>query len=51
MSTPFLHFDPANYLRIDDPSPIGTSGSGASFATSTGDMLEVAAYANGTFRG
>jgi len=50
MTTPLLHFDPANYLRIDEPSPIGTSGSGASFATSTGDVLEVSCFGPGVFR-
>jgi alpha-D-xyloside xylohydrolase len=50
MTTAFLHFDPANYLRLDDPNAIDTSGSGASFATSTGDVLEVTCFGPGVFR-
>jgi alpha-D-xyloside xylohydrolase len=46
----FLHFDPVNYLRIENPSAIDTSASGASFATSTGDLLEVGSYGPGVFR-
>ena len=34
-------FDPTAYLRLDAPQSLGASASGASFATSTGDMLEV----------
>ena len=38
-----LHFNPSNYLRIEDPRPLDTTASGASFATSTGDILDVTA--------
>jgi alpha-D-xyloside xylohydrolase len=45
-----LHFNPTNYLRIEDPRTIDTSASGASFATSTGDVLEVTSFGPGIFR-
>lgn len=45
-----LHFDPTNYLRIEDPRAIDTSAGGASFATSTGDLMEVSSYGPGIFR-
>ena len=45
-----LHFDPTNYLRLEDPRAIDTSSAGASFATSTGDILEVTSYGPGVFR-
>ena len=43
-------FDPAAFLRLDVEGSLGATGTGASFATSTGDMLDVTAYANGAFR-
>jgi alpha-D-xyloside xylohydrolase len=43
-------FDPSSYLRLDVEGSLGATGTGASFATSTGDMLDVAAHANGAFR-
>ncbi len=43
-------FDPSSYLRLDIEGSLGATGAGASFATSTGDMLDVTAYANGAFR-
>ena len=45
-----LHFNPTNYLRLEDPRTIDTSASGASFATSTGDILEVTSFGPGVFR-
>ncbi len=42
--------DAAAYLRIDAPQTFGTSASGASFATSTGDILDVACFGPGIFR-
>ena len=33
--------DPAAYLRLDAPHSLGATAAGASFATSTGDILEV----------
>jgi alpha-D-xyloside xylohydrolase len=42
--------DPAAYLRIDALQAFGTSPSGASFATSTGDILEVSCHGPGIFR-
>ncbi len=38
------------YLRIEVQGSLGTSSTGASFATSTGDILEVSAYGDGGFR-
>lgn len=46
----YLHFDPTNYLRLEQPNAIDTSAAGASFATSTGDLLEVTSYGPGVFR-
>ncbi len=46
----FMLFDPAAFLRLDVEGSLGATGTGASFATSTGDMLDVTAYPNGAFR-
>ena len=43
-------FDPTAFLRLDAPQSLGASASGASFATSTGDILEVSCYGPGVFR-
>jgi alpha-D-xyloside xylohydrolase len=45
-----LHFDPTNYVRLEEPRAIDTSAAGASFATSTGDILEVTSHGPGVFR-
>jgi alpha-D-xyloside xylohydrolase len=45
-----MHFDSAAYIRLNVPNSLGTSASGAAFATSTGDVLEVSCYGPGTFR-
>ena len=45
-----IFIDPAAYLRIDALQAFDTTASGASFATSTGDILEVASYGPGVFR-
>ncbi len=45
-----IFIDPAAYLRIDAMQSFATSPSGASFATSTGDILEVASHGPGVFR-
>ena len=45
-----MHLDPATYLRIESPQSLGTTSTGASFATSTGDILEVSAFGPGVFR-
>jgi alpha-D-xyloside xylohydrolase len=39
--------DPSSYLRLDVEGSLGSTATGASFATSTGDMLEVTAYGGG----
>ncbi|MEP7276050.1 MAG: alpha-xylosidase, partial [Betaproteobacteria bacterium] len=45
-----MHLDPATYLRIATPQCLGATSGGASFATSTGDILEVSAFGPGVFR-
>ncbi|MEO6749519.1 MAG: TIM-barrel domain-containing protein [Casimicrobiaceae bacterium] len=45
-----IFIDPSAYLRIDSLQAFGTTASGASFATSTGDILEVSCYGAGIFR-
>ena len=42
--------DPADYLRLDVPHSLGTTAAGASFATSSGDILEVECFGPGMFR-
>ena len=45
-----LQFDSTAFLRLDAPQCVGTSASGAAFATSTGDVLEVTCFGPGVFR-
>ena len=45
-----MHLDPTSYLRIEAHQSLGTTGSAASFATSTGDVLEIACFGAGVFR-
>ena len=45
-----MHFDATAFLRLDAPGSLGTSAAGASFATSTGDILEATCYGPGVFR-
>src|SRR5206468_2097430 len=45
-----MPFDAGSYLRLDAPQCIGTTSAGASFATSTGDILEVSCFGAGIFR-
>lgn len=42
--------DPTAFLRLDAPNSLGSTATGASFATSTGDVLEVSCYGPGVFR-
>jgi alpha-D-xyloside xylohydrolase len=42
--------DPAAYLRLEIEGSLGATSTGASFATSTGDILEITAHAGGAFR-
>ncbi len=42
--------DPAAYLRLDALNSLGSTTTGVSFATSTGDLLEISCYGSGTFR-
>ena len=45
-----MHFDATAFVRLDAPQSLGASASGAAFATSTGDVLEVTCYGPGVFR-
>ncbi|HET9670507.1 MAG TPA: TIM-barrel domain-containing protein [Casimicrobiaceae bacterium] len=45
-----MQIDPADALRLDVLHALGTSATGASFATSSGDVLEVQCYGAGAFR-
>jgi alpha-D-xyloside xylohydrolase len=45
-----MHLDPTAYLRLEAPHSLGTTTSGASFATSSGDILEVSSFGPGVFR-
>jgi alpha-D-xyloside xylohydrolase len=45
-----MYFDSGAFLRLDTPQSLGATASGASFATSTGDILEVSCYGPGVFR-
>lgn len=45
-----MQLDPTAYLRLEAPHTLGTSPSGASFATSSGDILEVSSFGPGIFR-
>ncbi|HKW79556.1 MAG TPA: TIM-barrel domain-containing protein [Casimicrobiaceae bacterium] len=45
-----MQLDSSAYLRIDAPSSLGQSASGASFATTTGDILEIGSFGPGIFR-
>ncbi len=42
--------DPTAYLRLEALNSFGSTSTGISFATSTGDLLEITTYGNGTFR-
>ncbi|HXX84861.1 MAG TPA: TIM-barrel domain-containing protein [Casimicrobiaceae bacterium] len=45
-----MTFDTTAYIRVDASGGLGAGASGASFATSTGDILEVASFGPGVFR-
>jgi alpha-D-xyloside xylohydrolase len=45
-----MELDPAHYLRLDVPHSLGATSAGASFATSSGDILDVECYGPGAFR-
>ncbi|HZI82696.1 MAG TPA: TIM-barrel domain-containing protein [Casimicrobiaceae bacterium] len=45
-----MQLDPADFIRLAAPNCLDTSASGAAFATSTGDVLEVACFGAGVFR-
>jgi alpha-D-xyloside xylohydrolase len=43
-------FDSQSFIRLDSPQSLGATASGAAFATSTGDILEISCYGPGVFR-
>jgi alpha-D-xyloside xylohydrolase len=45
-----MQLDTTAYIRLTASDSLGTSASGAAFATSTGDVLEVASFGPGVFR-
>ena len=45
-----MQLDPATYIRLTAPQCLDISASGAAFATSTGDVLEVSCVGAGVFR-
>ena len=45
-----MNLDPSDYLRLDIPQSLGATSTGASFATSSGDILEVECFGPGAFR-
>ena len=45
-----MQLDPADYLRLDVPHSLGATAAGASFATSSGDILDVECFGPGLFR-
>ncbi|MGE5668287.1 MAG: glycoside hydrolase family 31 protein [Betaproteobacteria bacterium] len=45
-----MHLDPSDYLRLDIPQSLGATSAGVSFATSSGDILEVECFGPGAFR-
>src|SRR5438876_6515911 len=45
-----MQFDSASFIRVDATNSLGASASGASFATNTGDILEIACFGPGIFR-
>lgn len=45
-----MQLEPADYLRLGVPHSLGTTAGGASFATSSGDVLDVEGFGPGAFR-
>ena len=45
-----MQLDPSDYLRLDVPHSLGATAAGAAFATSSGDVLDVECFGEGTFR-
>jgi len=45
-----MKLDSTAFIRLDAPNSLGATASGASFATNTGDILEVACFGPGMFR-
>ena len=45
-----MQLDPASYLRLDVPHSLGATAAGASFATSSGDILDLECFGEGIFR-
>lgn len=45
-----MRIDSTDYLQLDVPQCLGMTSSGASFATSSGDLVEIECYGDGVFR-
>jgi alpha-D-xyloside xylohydrolase len=45
-----MQLDTTGYIRVSAPDSLGMSASGGAFATTTGDILEVACFGSGVFR-
>lgn len=45
-----MRLDPTDYLQLDAPQCIGTTSAGATFATSSGDIVEIECFGDGAFR-
>jgi hypothetical protein len=45
-----MYIDSADYLRLDIVHALGASATGTSFATSSGDVLDVQCHGEGAFR-
>src|SRR5208283_5137640 len=48
--TPPMQLDTTAFIRVTASGSLGMSASGGAFATSTGDVLEVASFGPGVFR-
>lgn len=45
-----MRLDPSDYLPLDAPQCLGVTSAGASFATSSGDIVEIECFGDGAFR-
>ena len=45
-----MRLDSSDYLQLDAPQCLGTTSAGATFATSSGDIVEIECFGDGAFR-
>src|SRR5574340_1334729 len=45
-----MRLDPNDYLQLDTPQCLGATSAGATFATSSGDIVEIECFGDGAFR-